>query len=237
MLRILIADDHPLFRQGLVHLVAELDGEVETSEAGDFPEAVRLAREEGPFDLILTDLRMPGMEQFPGIRALREVAKSTPLVVVSGFETRANLERVLEIGAQGFLPKSAPPSVMVNALRLVLLGEIYVPPSLFSSDAKPAETTAATLDSARFAMEARANVEMLTQRQMGVLALIGLGLSNRDIAERLNISEGTVKVHVGAILKTLGVSNRTQAALLATEMGIAMNGEEGDGATAAGAGT
>ncbi len=117
---------------------------------------------------------------------------------------------------------------MLNALRLVMLGEIYVPPSLFSSDAKPDEAASASLDSTRAAMEVRANIEMLTQRQMVVLALIGQGLSNRDIADRLSISEGTVKVHVGAILKTLGVSNRTQAALLATELGITVSATGGD---------
>jgi DNA-binding NarL/FixJ family response regulator len=235
MLKILIADDHPLFREALAGLVAELDPETQLVEAGDFPDALKAAREEGPFDLVLTDLRMPGMDEFAGVRALREAALSVPIVVVSGFETRANLERSLEAGAQGFLPKSAPPSVMLNALRLVMLGEIYVPPSLFSSGASPAEMASANLDSTRLAMEARANVEMLTQRQMGVLALIGQGMSNRDIADRLNISEGTVKVHVGAILKTLGVSNRTQAALLATELGITLEGTGGNqGATATG---
>jgi DNA-binding NarL/FixJ family response regulator len=234
MLKILIADDHPLYRDGLLRLVAELGDTVETSEAADFPNAVRLAREDGPFDLILTDLRMPGMEQFAGVRALREVAGGAPIVVVSGFETRANLERALEAGAQGFLPKSAPPSVMVNALRLVMLGEIYVPPSLFSSDGRPTDVASASLDCTRSAMEVRQSIETLTQRQMGVLALIGLGLSNRDIAERLNISEGTVKVHVGAILKTLGVSNRTQAALLATELGITICDEDQGGAKATG---
>jgi DNA-binding NarL/FixJ family response regulator len=234
MLKILIADDHPLFREGLVRLVGELDSEVHTTEAEDFTKAVSLARSEGPFDLILTDLRMPGMDQFAGVRALRDSAPSVPIVVVSGYESRANLERSLEAGAQGFLPKSAAPSVMVNALRLVLLGEIYVPPSLFSSDAKPTEAAAASIESARFAMEVRANVDMLTQRQMGVLALIGQGLSNRDIAARLRISEGTVKVHVGAILKTLGVSNRTQAALLATDLGITFNNGDPDDARATG---
>jgi len=233
MLKILIADDHPLFREGLSRLVSELDPEVQLIEAGDFPDAINAAREEGPFDLVLTDLRMPGMDEFAGVRALREAALSVPIVVVSGFETRANLERSLEAGAQGFLPKSAPPSVMLNALRLVMLGEIYVPPSLFSSGAKPAEAVSASFDSTRAAMESRANIEMLTQRQLGVLALIGQGISNRDIAERLSISEGTVKVHVGAILKTLGVSNRTQAALLATELGITLDGAGGNhGATA-----
>lgn len=234
MLKILIADDHPLYREGLVRLVAELDSDVETREAEDFSKAVELAQSDGPFDLILTDLRMPGMDQFAGIRALRGSSPSVPIVVISGFESRVNLERSLESGAQGFLPKSAPPSVMVNALRLILLGEIYVPPSLFSSDAKPTEAAAASIESARSAMEIRANVDMLTQRQMGVLALIGQGLSNRDIAQRLQISEGTVKVHVGAILKTLGVANRTQAALLATELGITLDESDRDDTMATG---
>ena len=232
MLKILIADDHPLFREGLSRLVTELDPETRSIEAGDFPDAIRSAREEGPFDLILTDLRMPGMDEFAGVRTLREAAPSVPIVVVSGFETRANLERALEAGAQGFLPKSAPQSVMLNALRLVMLGEIYVPPSLFSSEASPTELVAASLDTSRSAQEARANIDMLTQRQLGVLTLIGQGMSNRDIADRLTISEGTVKVHVGAILKTLGVSNRTQAALLATELGITSEGTGGGDATA-----
>jgi DNA-binding NarL/FixJ family response regulator len=234
MLNILIADDHPLFREGLVRLVSDIEPDVQTREAKDFTEAVALARSEGPFELILTDLRMPGMEQFAGIRALRGAAPSVPIVIVSGYESRVNLERSLEAGAQGFLPKSAPPSVMVNAIRLVLLGEIYVPPSLFSSDARPTEAAAASIESARSAMEVRANIEMLTQRQMGVLALIGQGMSNRDIAEKLRISEGTVKVHVGAILKTLGVSNRTQAALLATDLGITLSDDDSDDAIATG---
>jgi DNA-binding NarL/FixJ family response regulator len=235
MLKFLIADDHPLFRDGLSRLVTELDSEIELVETGDFPDAVKAAREEGPFDLVLTDLRMPGMDEFVGVRALREAAPSVPIVVVSGFETRANLERALAVGAQGFLPKSSPPPVMLNALRLVLLGEIYVPPSLFSSEGRTTGAVSASLESARSTIGAQANIEMLTQRQLGVLALIGQGLSNRNIADRLTISEGTVKVHVGAILKTLGVSNRTQAALLATELGITLEGAGGNhGATATG---
>ncbi len=240
MLKILIASKHPLFREGLSRLVSELDSETQLVEAGDYPGAIKSAREGGPFDLVLSELRMPGMDEFTGVRALREATPSVPIVIVSGFETRANLERSLEAGAQGFLPKSAPPSVMLNALRLVMRGEIYVPPSLFSSEANPTNAVLASIDSTRSVMEARANIEMLTRRQLGVLALIGQGLSNRDIADRLTISEGTVKVHVGAILKTLGVSNRTQAALLKTELGIASEytgeGTGGDhGAKATGA--
>lgn len=220
MLKVLIADDHPLYCVGLCDLVAALDDKTETVQATDFHDAVRKAREDGPFDLILSDLRMPGMEEFVGIRALREASPSVPIVVVTAFETRVNLERALEAGAQGFLPKTSPPSVMLNALRMVLRGEIYVPPTLFPRGTGPAESAVAGSSGLRSATADRAAVELLTERQLCVLALVGEGLSNRDIAERLDISEGTVKVHVGAILKTLGVSNRTQAALLATGLGI-----------------
>jgi DNA-binding NarL/FixJ family response regulator len=109
---------------------------------------------------------------------------------------------------------------MLNAIRVVLLGEIYVPPSLFSSEPESAETALTRGMDGRSLREMHPNIQRLTRRQLGVLALIGQGLSNRDIAENLNISEGTVKVHVGAILKTLGVSNRTRAALLVTELGL-----------------
>ncbi|MCZ6885732.1 MAG: response regulator transcription factor, partial [Alphaproteobacteria bacterium] len=182
--------------------MSKLDEDVETVEAGDFPEAVRMAREKAPFDLILTDLRMPGMTEFEGVRALRNAAPSVPIVVLTGFENRTSLERCLESGAQGFLLKSSQPSVMMNAIRVVLLGEIYVPPSLFSSEPESAEAALTRGMDGRSLREMHPNIQRLTRRQLGVLALIGQGLSNRDIAENLNISEGTVKVHVGAILKT-----------------------------------
>lgn len=169
------------------------------------------------------------MKEFAGIRALRDAAPAIPIVVVSGFESRANLEGCLEAGAQGFLPKSSQPSVMLNAIRVVLLGEIYVPPSLFSSETKPTDATSARHDDNRSRREIHPNIQTLTFRQLEVLALVGQGFSNRDIAEKLNISEGTVKVHVGAILKTLGVSNRTRAALLATELGLPLEGTEDTG--------
>ena len=169
------------------------------------------------------------MTELAGIRALRDAAPAVPIIVVSGFESRANLERCLEAGAQGFLPKSSQPSAMLNAIRVVLSGEIYVPPSLFSSATKPAGAALARHDDNRSWRETHPNIQTLTYRQLEVLALVGQGFSNRDIAEQLNISEGTVKVHVGAILKTLGVSNRTRAALLATGLDLPLEGPEDTG--------
>ncbi len=221
MLRVLIADDHPLFREGLRGLVAQLDDKVTVAVAGSLTEAQQLVSQQGSFDLLLIDLRMPGMDGFEGVKALKKGMPNAPLVVVSGFESKRNVEQSLEAGASGFIPKSASINVALNALKLVMLGEIYLPPALMygqqnsQDDEDPAHPTAPaprTFDPALLAP--------LTQRQYDVLALLGQGKSNKDIADTLGISEGTVKVHVGAILKVLGASNRTQAALMAIDAGI-----------------
>jgi len=221
MLRVLIADDHPLFREGLRGLVTQLDDKVTVAEAGSLPEAQQLVGRQGGFDLLLIDLRMPGMDGVEGIKILKKAAPNTPLVVISGFESKRNAEQSLEAGAAGFIPKSASINVTLNALKLVMLGEIYLPPSLIygpqsgqddEEASQPTTPAPRTFDPALLAP--------LTQRQYDVLALLGQGKSNKDIADTLGISEGTVKVHVGAILKVLGANNRTQAALMAIDAGI-----------------
>lgn len=220
MLRVLIADDHPLFRDGLRILLQQLEDRVTVHEAGTLADALQLAQTHAAdLNLLLIDLRMPGASGFDGVKALRAVAPKAPLVVISGYETKRNAEQALEAGAAGFIPKSTSSSVTLNALKLVLLGEVYVPPSLIygpQTDDPDSEIggppSASSLDLSRLAP--------LTQRQLDVLALIGQGKSNKDIADKLGISEGTVKVHVGAILKVLGATNRTQAALMAIDMGV-----------------
>lgn len=224
MLRVLIADDHPLFRDGLRHLVDQLDEQASVVEAGTLSEAHQLASgHSNSFDLILLDLRMPGMDGFEGIKTMKRAVPNGRIVVISGFESRRNAEQSLEAGASGFIPKSAAINVTLNALKLVLLGEIYLPPTLMygtngaqedeEDAARPTAPAPRTFDPTLLAP--------LTQRQYDVLALLGQGKSNKDIADTLGISEGTVKVHVGAILKVLGASNRTQAALMAIDAGLA----------------
>jgi len=220
MLRVLIADDHPLFRDGLRMLLERFEEQVTVHEAGALPDALELAQTHADdMKLLLVDLRMPGASGFEGVKALRAAAPKAALVVISGYETKRNAEQAIEAGAAGFIPKSTSASVTLNALKLVLLGEVYVPPSLMygpQADDPDSEiggrAAAPVLDLSKLAP--------LTQRQLDVLALIGQGKSNKDIADKLGISEGTVKVHVGAILKVLGATNRTQAALIAIDMGV-----------------
>jgi DNA-binding NarL/FixJ family response regulator len=208
--KVLVADDHAIFRQGLRVVLGELDPAVEIVEAADFGEALSLARDVQGLSLLLADLRMPQMDGFEGLRALRRVLPHTPIMVLSASEEAADLFGALESGASGYLPKSAPAAVIVEALRLVLAGGVYVPRALVSGAGKPLAPSEAASE--------RAGV--LTPRQQEVLALIADGHANKEIAHRLGTSEGTVKAHITAIMRTLGVRNRVQLLLAAEQRGL-----------------
>jgi DNA-binding NarL/FixJ family response regulator len=202
-MRVLIADDHPLVRDALARTVRELEGGAEVLEAGDLEALLRLAREGGA-DLALVDLNMPGMGGLAGVHRLRTEAPTLPVVVASGQEDAATIRAVLAAGALGFIPKSERPEVLLGALRLVRAGGVYVPPRLIAAPAAPA--TATTGD--------------LTPRQLDVLACLMRGEPNKLIARALGLTEGTVKIHIAAILRVLQVRNRTEAVLRASELGI-----------------
>ena len=229
MLKILVSDDHQLYREGLAQLVGQLEDSVEVVQAGTYPETMKAIAERGRFDLILVDLKMLFMGEMSGIASIVREAHGAPVVLVSAFETRENVEQAMTAGTSGFLPKSSPIAVMLSAFRLVLAGDTYFPASLLRGGAPviPANLRAS---GDRNAESVRARLDLLTHRQRDVLALVGEGRSNKDIADVLGISEGTVKVHVGAILKALGTTNRTQAALIAIDFGIAVPRHEAEGA-------
>lgn len=202
-MRVLIADDHPLVRDALARTVRELEAGAEVLEAGDLEALLQLARE-GSADLALVDLNMPGMGGIAGVHRLRQAAPTLPVVVASGQEDSATIRAVLAAGALGFIPKSERPEVLLGALRLVRAGGVYVPPRLLDASAAPA--AAKTGD--------------LTPRQLDVLACLMRGEPNKLIARALGLTEGTVKIHIAAILRVLQVRNRTEAVLRARELGI-----------------
>ena len=210
-MRILIADDHALFLEGLRLQLEAHDPSMQVLEAADFDGVFEQARETDPLDLILIDLAMPGMNWRQALPVLRNRCPEAAVVVVSASDARDDILSALNSGAAGYIPKSSPGKVMLRALELVLSGGIYVPPEVLSWMDPSGKAAAAGEVSA---------AHSLTPRQIEVLSLMAEGQSNKKIARTLDLSEGTVKLHVAAVLKALGADNRTQAVLLAVRTGV-----------------
>lgn len=202
-MKILLADDHALFREGVKQLLTRLHPRALVMEAANGAEVLHAARAQQDFDLVLLDLAMPGVDGFGGLAAFRAHAPSTPVVVLSASEDAADVRAALDGGASGFIPKSSTSEVILCALRLVLAGGVYVPPTLLGG---------------HNAVAAKADIDALTPRQRDVLALLAQGLSNKKIGDTLGLSEATVKQHVSAVLKTLNVANRMQAVIAARRL-------------------
>lgn len=202
-MKIIIADDHALFRGGLkVHLL-QLDGAATVLEASDFPGLIALAAVEHP-DLVVADLGMPGPPWREALVSLRQQDAGRRIVVVSASDAPAIVREAIRLGANGFVSKAEDPDLLVAALRLVLCGGTYVPPAFVAGSA---------------AGEPVGDLRV-TGRQREVLALMAEGLANKQIAHRLHLTEGTVKLHVAAILRSLNATNRTQAVAAARRGGL-----------------
>jgi DNA-binding NarL/FixJ family response regulator len=199
-MKVLIADDHSLFREGLQHVLAEFENALEILQAADCKNALALAATHPDLDLVLLDINMPGMNGLEALERFCSRFPALPVVILSASTRRSDMRRALDLGAMGFIPKDVTGRQMIQALRLVLEGGVYVPPALVSnSDSFPAP---------------------LTARQHEVLMLLAQGLSNKEIARLLELAEATVKMHITAVMKLLQVNNRTQAVLAAQRLHI-----------------
>lgn len=164
-------------------------------------------------DLILLDIDLPGVDGLTALPDLRELAPTAPIVVLSGSETTAHVARALENGAIGYIPKSCTSHEMLAALKIILEGEIYVPARLMGKLNAP-------ILSGKTVNTGKLNPALLTSRQVEVLELMTKGLPNKSIARTLNVAEGTVKLHVATILRSLGARNRTDAVMQASRLGV-----------------
>lgn len=214
MLKLLVVEDHALVREGLVRMLGQVESEIEVLEAPDFESALTVLDGEDEFDLILLDLALPGIDGFAGLDILRRRYPAVPVVVVSAFDDTPTITRVLNLGASGFIPKAFSGEALLAAVREVLDGNIF----------RPLGQPGARLDDATPVPPAKVSVRPdeigLTDRQGQVLGLMVRGLSNRDIADQLGLSEGTVKIHATAVFKALGVNSRTQALVAVARYGI-----------------
>lgn len=209
-MKVLIADDHALFRDGLSMNLEQIDPQAVVFQAGSFSQALKIIDDEKKLDLVIVDLDMPDMPWEEGIAELKKKSGDARFVVVSATEDGKSIRRAMENGVSGYIPKRSDNKIMTGALKLVLDGGIYLPPSILDNG-----------NSGNYQSgEARAKGKMLTNRQSQVLELVAQGMSNKQIAFDMGVSEATVKLHINALLRSIGATNRTQAVVIAQKMGL-----------------
>ena len=200
-MKILLIDDHALFREGLLLVLEGLNTFLEAYEAGSYESAKNIIDENSDLDLILLDLGLPGISYLDALSAIQQQLPDTIIVVLSGTEDHRMVEQALRLGARGYIPKSSPSKIMLNALQLVISGGTYVPPEILQGNV--VDINIASVED---------NLEnKLTPRQCDVLHQLADGKSNKEIGNALDLTESTVRAHVAAILKAFNVSNRTRA--------------------------
>ncbi|AUG55123.1 response regulator [Thalassospira marina] len=214
-MNILLADDHDLVRDGITSFLQTAAPDVTVAQAKDFAEALAIVNGEQPIDLTILDLNMPGMNGLSGLTVMRQKFPDVPVVILSGSVKRSDVLNALEHGASGYLPKTLSGKSLINALRLVLSGEKYIPSALLEDDGGTIRPGEIDLEG----LEPDNPLRQLTNREREVLALLTKGLSNKEIAKQLSVREITVKVHLTGIFKKLGAANRTQAVKIAMQLG------------------
>ena len=203
-MKVLIIDDHALFREGLRYLLQSMTDELEYLESENLSRLSDLAREHPHLDLILLDLNISGADGLTSLADIQQFWQNTPVVVVTASERQSDIDRALAAGAASFIPKTVSSDVMISALTRVAKGETYVPDSARIETSGPPSYKRATM----------------TDRQMDILRLLAVGKTNRQIGSQLDIAENTVRVNLSAIFKNLGVKTRTEAVFVAVRNGM-----------------
>lgn len=208
-MKFIIIDDHSIMRDGLTALLQQTSTNVQVFSAPNADEGLKLLDQSNDFDLVILDLFIPGTDGFEAISAFGRSHPEVPVIVLSASDDPRDARKALANGALGYVPKSAGQLVLLSAIKLVMNGDLYIPPFILDEKARSAENTTRT--------EAQPK---LTPRQLEVLLLLCEGHSNKVIATKLRLSEKTVKVHVSLIFRTLNVANRVQASKVAKEAGF-----------------
>lgn len=209
-MKLLVIDDHPIVLDGLQALLSGAGQDTIVLTARDAASGFKLLEAHPDLDIVLLDLKLPGLNGHAAISEFGRLRPTLPVIVLSSSEDPADVRKAIGLGALGYVPKSASRHALLSAIDLVLKGEIYLPSLMVDrAFADPPKDDAATARAVR-----------MTERQVEVLGMVSQGLANKVIASRLNLSEKTVKIHISAIFRALNVVNRTQAAATARELGL-----------------
>lgn len=220
-MKFLIADDHELYLQGLEFVLKKEYPEAELVLAGDYDEIIKILNSQNDFDLIVTDLAMPGGNWLESLEKIHNLAPELPIIIVSAVFDKEILQKTYNIGVSGYISKSFPNNIIISAINLVLAGGMYIPPDLVKMSSKNTpgqfEDLIRGFDNSQ---KKNADEKLLTPRQLEVLRCLADGMSNKQIAYKLGLSEGTIKIHITLLMRALNVSNRVAAVRAGERAGL-----------------
>lgn len=225
-MKLLIADDHTLFRDALVQYIQRAEPKAGVLLAKDFYEALGILSDDEEFDLVVLDLRMPGMKGMEGVKQLRKRYKHIPVALMSGVAEPEDVKQALDLGVSGYFPKTLSGKALIKAIQAVVAGELFVPMEKSGRNVRPSYYSDG-VSKKRSRVDTKPQVTHgkqfnLTSRELDVLFYLVTGAANKEIAAALNLQVVTIKLHVRGICRKLGAKNRTQAALIARENNIAL---------------
>ena len=224
-MKILIADDHELFLKGLEMILADSNPDAELVKANNYTEIFEIIEKQTDFNLVLTDLAMPGAQWLEALDKIHKKLPEVPIIILSAVFDREIVQKTIDLGAAGYIPKTSSNAVILSAVNLVLSGGVYIPAELLKDTPEEEFDMLKQIENVSEKQDVKEKVKILSQRQKEVLKLIAQGKSNKQIAYELALSEGTVKLHVTAILKVLNVYNRTGAVAAANHLGLLKNND------------
>lgn len=219
-MKILVADDHELFLKGLEFILSSLNDDIQLVFAKSYTDIFKILEAEQDFNLILTDLAMPGANWEEAITKIHNTMPETPIIILSAVFDKEIVHKTIEIGVSGYIPKTSSNAVILSAVNLVMSGGVYIPPELLNHSGDDDYEIFKQVVALPENKNVEENIKILTPRQIDVINCISKGMSNKQIAFTLGLTEGTVKLHVTAILKLLNVYNRTGAVMEATRLGL-----------------
>ena len=220
-MKFLVADDHELFLQGLEFILKKEYPEVELVLAGDYAQILDILNKQNDFDLLITDLAMPGGNWLEALQKVHSQAPEMPIIVVSAVFDKEILQKTYNIGVSGYVSKSFPNNIIISAINLVLAGGMYIPPDLVKLSSQ--FTTGQLNDLIKGfdnSQKKQTDEKLLTPRQLEVLQCLAGGMSNKQIAYKLGLSEGTVKIHITLLMRALNVTNRVAAVRAGERAGL-----------------